>query len=144
VCCSSLSSTRSMGRSGELSDFEHGLVIGCHISDKSVRDIATLLKLPKSTVGDVIVKRKSEGTTTMKPRPGRPRLMTDRDRRALKKVARETRQTSSETITREFRNATNCPASTMTVRPEFDGLAAAHKPNISPVNAKRHLKWCKE
>jgi hypothetical protein len=56
-----------MGRSRELSDFERGLVIGCHISKKSVRDIATLLKLPKLTVGDVIVKWKREGTTTMKP-----------------------------------------------------------------------------
>jgi hypothetical protein len=45
-----------MGRSGELCDFEHGLVIGCHISKKSVRDIATLLKLPKLMVGDMIVK----------------------------------------------------------------------------------------
>jgi hypothetical protein len=34
VCCSLLSSTSSMGRSGELSDFERGLVIGCHISKK--------------------------------------------------------------------------------------------------------------
>jgi hypothetical protein len=99
VCCSLLSSTSCMGRSGELIDFERGLVIGCHISDKSIRDIATLLKFPKSTVDDVIVKCKREGTTTMKPRPGRPRLMTDRDRRALKKVVRETRQTWSETIT---------------------------------------------
>jgi hypothetical protein len=56
-----------MGRSGELSDFECGLVIGCHISKKSVRDIATLLKLPKSMVGGVIVKWKREGTTTTKP-----------------------------------------------------------------------------
>jgi hypothetical protein len=56
-----------MGRSGELSDFECGLVVGCHISKKSVRDIATLLKLPKSMAGDVIVKWKREGTTTMKP-----------------------------------------------------------------------------
>jgi transposase len=55
-----------MGRSGELSDFEYGLVIGCHISGKSVRDIATLLKLLKSTVDDVIVKWKHEGTTTTK------------------------------------------------------------------------------
>jgi hypothetical protein len=45
-----------MGRSGELSDLERGLVIGCHISKRSVRDIATLLKSPKSMVGDVIVK----------------------------------------------------------------------------------------
>jgi transposase len=99
VYCSLLSSTSSMGRSGELSDFERGLVIGCHISKKSVRDIATLLKLPKSIVGDVIVKWKGEGTSTTKQRPGRPRLMTDGDRRALKKVVRETHQISSETIT---------------------------------------------
>jgi transposase len=112
TCCSLLCSTSSMGRSGELRDFERGLFIGCHISDKSVRDIATLLKLLKSTVGDVTVKWKREGTTTTKPRLGRPRLMTDRDRRALKKVVRETRQTSNETITPEFRR----PASTMTVR----------------------------
>jgi hypothetical protein len=56
-----------MGRSGELSDFECGLVIGCHISKKSVTDIATLLKLSKLAVGDVIVKWKCEGTTTTKP-----------------------------------------------------------------------------
>jgi transposase len=145
VCCSLLSSTSKMGRSGELSDFVRGLIIGCYISHKSVRDIATLLQLPKSTVADVIAKWEREGTTTMKHRPGRPRLMTDRDRRALK-VVRETRQTSSETINREFRSATNCPASTMTVRRELSGMgihgrAAAHKPNISPVNAKRLLKW---
>jgi transposase len=79
-----------MGRSGELSDFGCGLVIGCHISKKSVRDIATFLKWPKSSVDDVIVKWKREGTTTTKPRPGRPLLMMDRDSRVLKKVVRET------------------------------------------------------
>jgi hypothetical protein len=56
-----------MGKSGELSDFELGLVIHCHISKKSVTDTATLLKLSKSMVGDVIVKWKREGTTTTKP-----------------------------------------------------------------------------
>jgi hypothetical protein len=56
--------------------------------------------------------------------------MTDRDRLTLK-VVRETRQTSSETLTREFRSAMNCPANSMTVRREsrgmgFHGQAAAH------------------
>jgi transposase len=137
-----------MGRSGELSDFECGLVIGCHISKKSFRDTATLLKFPKSTVGDVIVKWKRKGTTTTKPRTGKPHLMTDREYRALKVIG-ETRQTSTETITHEFLSAMNCPASTMTVRQElrgmwFHGRAAAHKPNILSVNAKHRLKWCKE
>jgi hypothetical protein len=83
VCCSLLSSTSSMGRSGELSDFKCGLVIGCHINKKSVSDIASLLKLPKSTVGEVIVKWKRGGTTTTKPQLGRPCLMIGRDHQAL-------------------------------------------------------------
>jgi hypothetical protein len=100
-------------------------------------------------VGDVIVKWKHEGTTTMKPRPGRPHLMSYRDHRALKEVVRVTRQRLSETISYEFRSATNCPASTMTVHQELTGMgfygrAAAHKPNILSVNAKHRLKWCKE
>jgi transposase len=148
VCCPLLSSISSMGRSGELSDFERGLIIGCHICKKSVRDIATLLNLPKSAVGDVVVKWRREGTTTTKPRPGRPRLMTNRGRRVLKKMVRKTRHTVSETITRDFGSATNCPGSTLTVRRElrgmgFHGQASAHKPNISSLNPKRRLKWCK-
>jgi hypothetical protein len=71
--------------------------------------------------------------------------MTGRDRGALKKLVRESRQTSSETIIREFHSATKYPASTMTVRRElrekgFHGRAAAHKQKTSPVNAKRRLK----
>jgi transposase len=84
VCCSVLSSTSKIDRSGELSDFERGLVIGCHISKKYVRDISNLVMLPKSMVADVIVKWKCEGIITTKPRTGRPGLMTDRDRRVLK------------------------------------------------------------
>jgi hypothetical protein len=104
-----------MGRSGELSDFECGLVIGCYISKKFVGDIAALLKLHKSVIGDVIVKCKRECTTTMKPWLGSLRLMTKRDHRALKEVVRET---SSKT-TCEFCSSTNCPARTMTVRQDL-------------------------
>jgi transposase len=111
-----------MGKSGEQSDFKRGLVIGCHISKKSVRDIATLPELPKSIVDDVIMKWKREGTTTTKPQPGRPRLMTDKDRQVLKKVVREAHQTSSEKIIREFHSAMNCPTSTMTVHLELRGV----------------------
>jgi transposase len=92
----------------QCSDFERRPVIGRHISKKSVRDIANVLKLPKSMAGDVIVKWKCEGTPTMKPQLGRPCLMTDRNRQALKMVVRETCQILSETITREFRSAINC------------------------------------
>jgi hypothetical protein len=149
VHCLLLSSTSSMGRTGKLSDFKCGLVVGCHISKKSVRNIGTLLSLPRSVVGDVIVKCKHEGTTTMKWWLGRSRLMIDRYSWALRKVVHETCQTSNETVTCALRSAMNCPASTMTVCQQlrergFHGQAAAHEPNILPVNAKHLLKRCKK
>jgi hypothetical protein len=144
VCCSLLSSTSKMSRT-----CEHGLVTGCHICKKSVRDNATLLKLPESMVGGVTVKWKCDSTTITKPGSGRLRFMTDKGRWVLKKVVRETRQTWSETLTHEFHSAMNCPASTMTERWELrgmglHGLAPAHKPNILPVYIKRCLILCKE
>jgi hypothetical protein len=85
-------------------------------------DIAALLKLPKSMGGNVILKWNCEGATTTKPRQGSLHLMTDRGHWALKKVILEIQQTSSETITREFRSSTNCPASTLTVHRELRGM----------------------
>uniref|UniRef100_UPI00358F38DD uncharacterized protein isoform X3 n=1 Tax=Myxine glutinosa TaxID=7769 RepID=UPI00358F38DD len=61
-----------MGRTEELSDFQRGTVIGCHLSNKSVRKISALLELPRSTVGAVIVKWKRHGATTAQPRSELP------------------------------------------------------------------------
>jgi hypothetical protein len=77
-----------------------------------------------------------------------PRLMTERDLQALKNLIRVSRQTSSKTITRQFRSANNYPDSTKTVsrvkRMGFHGRASAHKQNTSAVNAKRRLQLCEE
>ena len=56
-----------MARTEELSDFQHGTVIGCHLSYKSVCQISALLELPWSTVIAVIVKGKRLGATTAQP-----------------------------------------------------------------------------
>ena len=47
-----------MGHIEELSDFQRGTIIGCHLSNKSVRQLSALLELPQSTVSAVIVKWK--------------------------------------------------------------------------------------
>ncbi|CAI9568519.1 unnamed protein product [Staurois parvus] len=39
-----------MGRSQELSEFKRGTVIGCHMCNKSIRDISLLLNIPRSPV----------------------------------------------------------------------------------------------
>ena len=47
--------------------FKHGTVIGCHLSNKSLRQVSALLELPRSTVSAVIVKWKRLGATTAQP-----------------------------------------------------------------------------
>ena len=50
-----------MARTEELSDFQRGTVIGCHLSNKSVRQSSAMLEMPRSTVSAVIVKWKRLG-----------------------------------------------------------------------------------
>jgi hypothetical protein len=69
----------------ELSDFQCGTVIGCHFSNKSVHQMSTLLELPRSTVSAVMV----ETSRTAQPQSGRPRKLTERDCRVLKRKAQK-------------------------------------------------------
>ncbi|GFW79518.1 hypothetical protein TNCV_128231 [Trichonephila clavipes] len=54
----------AMSKSKELSEFDRGSIVGCHLCGKSVREIADILQKPKSTVSDVIVKWKPRGSET--------------------------------------------------------------------------------
>ncbi|CAI9555616.1 unnamed protein product, partial [Staurois parvus] len=67
-----------MGRSQELSEFQRDSVIGCHLCNKSIREISLLLNIPQSTVSGIITKWKQLGTTATQPRSGRPCKMTER------------------------------------------------------------------
>ncbi|CAI9565647.1 unnamed protein product [Staurois parvus] len=57
-----------MGRSQELSEFKRCTVIGCHLCNKSIREISLLLNIPKSSVSGIIPKWKQLGTTATQPR----------------------------------------------------------------------------
>ncbi|CAI9577191.1 unnamed protein product [Staurois parvus] len=43
-----------MGCSWELSEFKHDTVLGCHLCNKSIRDISWLLNIPRSAVSGII------------------------------------------------------------------------------------------
>ncbi|CAI9555692.1 unnamed protein product [Staurois parvus] len=64
-----------MSCSQELSELKHGIVIGCHLCNKSICEISLLLNIPRSTVSSTIIKWKQLGTTENQPRSGRPRKM---------------------------------------------------------------------
>ena len=78
-----------MAHAEELNDFQRGTIIGCHLSDKSVRKMSALLELPRSTfVIAVIVKWKHLGATTSQPQSGSSHKLTEWGRRVLKHVAK--------------------------------------------------------
>ncbi|CAI9611916.1 unnamed protein product, partial [Staurois parvus] len=79
-----------MGHSQELSEFNGDTVIGCHLCNKSIRDISLLLNIPWSTISGIITKWKQLGTTAR-----RPRKMTERGQRMLKRTGRRHLQLSA-------------------------------------------------
>ncbi|CAI9615694.1 unnamed protein product, partial [Staurois parvus] len=60
-----------MGRSQELSQFKHDIMIGCHLCNKSIREISLLQNIPRSAVGGIITKWKQLRTTATQPRKQR-------------------------------------------------------------------------
>ncbi|CAI9579510.1 unnamed protein product, partial [Staurois parvus] len=50
-----------MVRSQELSECKCGTVIGCHLCNKSIRDISWLLNIPQSPVNGIINKVEATG-----------------------------------------------------------------------------------
>uniref|UniRef100_A0A8C5R5N2 Transposase Tc1-like domain-containing protein n=1 Tax=Leptobrachium leishanense TaxID=445787 RepID=A0A8C5R5N2_9ANUR len=137
-----------MGRSQELSEFQRGTVIGCHLYNKSSREIYSLLNIPQSTVSCIIRTWKCLGTTATQPRSGRPLKLTERGQRMLRRIVRRFCQLSAESIATDLQTLCGLQISSRKVRRElhvvgFYGRAAASKPDITKCNAKRRMQWCK-
>ncbi|CAI9607363.1 unnamed protein product, partial [Staurois parvus] len=122
--------------------------IGERLCNKSIRDISWLLNIPRSTVSGIITKWKQLGTTATQPPSGRPRHMTERGQRMLKRTVRRSRQLSAESIAKDLQTWCGLQMSPTTVCRKlhgmgFHGRAAASKPYITKCNAKRRMPWCK-
>ncbi len=137
-----------MGRSQELSEFQRGTVIGCHLCNKFSRENSSLLNIPQSTVSGIITKWKRLGMTATQSQSGRPRKMTERGQRMLRCIVGRCRKLSTESIATDLQSSCGLQISSSTVHRElhgmgFHGRAAASKPYITKCNAKRRMKWCK-
>nr|XP_046271996.1 uncharacterized protein LOC124073656 isoform X1 [Scatophagus argus]XP_046272004.1 uncharacterized protein LOC124073656 isoform X1 [Scatophagus argus] len=130
ICC-------TMGRGKELSDFQRGTVVGCHMCKKSTREISALLNLPQSTVSNVILRWKRGGITTALPRCGRPHKLKEQDRQVLEKIALESCLPSVEALTTELQTASGAKVSSKTVRRElhemgFRGRVSTYNKSVAP------------
>ncbi|CAI9571619.1 unnamed protein product [Staurois parvus] len=137
-----------MGRSQELKEFKRGTMIGCHLCNKSIRELSLLLNIPWSNFRGNIPKWKQLGTTATQPRSGRPRKMTEWGQHMLERTVCRSHQLPAESIAKDLQTFCDLQISTTTVRRElhgmgFHGRAAASKPYITKYSAKSQMQWCK-
>ncbi|XP_011611241.1 uncharacterized protein isoform X5 [Takifugu rubripes] len=90
-----------MGGGEQLSEFLRGTIVGCHMCNKSIREISTMLNLPRSTVVSVLLRWKREGSTVALPRSGRPHKLAEEGRQVLQGKAME----SGRALPGEFQTA---------------------------------------
>ncbi|CAI9622464.1 unnamed protein product, partial [Staurois parvus] len=104
-----------MGHSQELSESKRGTVIGCHLCNKSIREISLLLMIPRSMVSAIITKWKQLGTTATQPR------MTEWGQCMLKCTVCRSHQLSAESIAKYLQTSCGLQTST-TVHRELHGM----------------------
>ncbi|CAI9555676.1 unnamed protein product [Staurois parvus] len=101
-----------MGRSQELIEFKCGTVIGCHLCNKSRREISLLLNIPRSPVSGIITKWKQLGTTATQP-------PSEQGQRMLKHTVHRRHQLSAESIAKDLQTSCGLQISTTTVHREL-------------------------
>ncbi|GFV07080.1 transposable element Tcb1 transposase [Trichonephila clavipes] len=137
-----------MSKAKELSEFARESIVGCHLCGKSVREIADILQKPKSTLSNVIERWKRRVSETSEKGTGRPKILDERSRGTLERIVKQNCKSSLVEISQEFQSSSGISARSRTVCRELKYLGfhvrvAAHKPNITPQNAKHGLQWCR-
>jgi len=138
-----------MPKSKELTEFERDEIVGLSKINLSVRKIAEVLLIAKSTVQDVINKYRRRGLITAAPRSGRPPILTPRNTRTLIKMVKKDRQTSLEELTEDFNKTLQISVCSKTVKRKlheegYYGRVGKKKPLVSEINRKKRLFWCYE
>lgn len=141
----------------ELTEFQRGEIIGAWKCKKlyeenkkiSERNISDLLKVPKSTVHNVIAAYRDHGTEKPPPRSGRPPILTERDSRHLLKVLNKNRRTDINELCENFISSTSTNISKITLKRYLHyklniyGRIGARKPFVNAANRIKRLAWAK-
>uniref|UniRef100_A0A9J7YS80 Transposase n=1 Tax=Cyprinus carpio carpio TaxID=630221 RepID=A0A9J7YS80_CYPCA len=131
-------------RSKELLEELRDRIVARHRSGQCYKKISAALKVPKSTVGSIILKWKMFGMTRTLPRAGRPVKLSYLGRRALvREVKKNPKITVAELQRCSREMGESCRKSTITAALHQSGLygrVARRKPLLSARHMKKHLK----
>ena len=138
-----------MGKNRELNEFERGQIIGLRIAGRTHEAIARILKVPKSTVTDTIVRHFDTNNGSSVKRAGRPLSMNDNDRCTLKRLVKKNNRSSLSEIHNNFQNLKDRKVSQDTIRKSLHQMGihsriAVPKPLLTEKQRENRLNWCIE
>ena len=105
-----------MVKKAELTDFEHGKVIGFHKAGDSERTISKKTNYGKTTIHNIIVKYHETDAVTVASRSGWSKKLTERDKRHLKAIINKNRREPEEKIRKIFIESTGKDVSRCTIQ----------------------------
>ena len=139
-----------MGRKGqELSMDVKNVIIELFQNGFSRRKISDVLKIPKSTVIDIVRKFLTSGSVENKARSGRPPLIKEREYRKLERIVKTNRRSSLTDVTIKFNEENTAPVAKRSIQHHlhkhgFNRRICKKKVVVREVNRKKRLAWCRE
>ena len=133
----------------EISEFDHGRAVGAHDAGISIRDIADMYNISKTTIHRVIKDYKAHELTIARPRSGRPQALDNRDKHHLDQIIKKDYSMALNQITAQIQDITQESISASTIRRTlhaegYAGRVSLRKPFINDINRQKRLNWCQE
>ena len=135
-------------KKSEISVSVRDRVIFLRQNGQSYREIGKTLNLSFTTVQYIVKKYEKTKSTDNQPRTGRPKVLTNRERRYIIKKATKYPFTSAQALCNDVASTSGKSLCPQTIRnvlhsAEIFGRAARKKPFINNVNREKRLKFAK-
>lgn len=135
-----------MSAKGKNTSFDlRQLVIYHNAKGKSYREITEMLKIPKSTVADIIKRFRDEDRIDSIPQKGRPKVLTNNSKRQImRKVKADPKISAAKLITELTLNCSDQTVRNVIHENGYFSRSARKKPFINEVDRNKRLAFAKE
>ena len=129
----------------ELSPFQRGFLVGQAAQGRSYYGIAKATNLGKNTVRQAILNTSLQHNGELRPRTGRPSIVTDRDRRHIIRIARINPRASYQELKEKIgHNFSQSTAYRILKDYGLTNWIIKQRPLLTPEVAAKRLVWCLE
>ena len=139
-----------MGRKGSNSTIEQRkLVINLYVQRKTYQEIAELLNMKKSTVGDIVRRHKNEARVHSIKQKGQLKKLTTREEHSIARKVKDNPRLSAPKLAAEVQTEYGKQVSAQTIRKivksyGYNGRVARKKPLINKRNQQIRLNFARE